>query len=60
MRKNITFVALDDSKRTIVAAMLPPGSDKPDLRSIPNGPRYLRRMVEGLSPREYIGGQSFC
>jgi transposase len=46
MRENITFMALDDSKRTIVAAVLRRGSDEPEVRSIPNEPRHLRRLVE--------------
>jgi transposase len=41
-------VALDDSKRTIVAGILRPGSQDPDLRSIPNEPRHLRRLFERL------------
>lgn len=48
MRKHITFVALDDSQRTIVAGILRPGSDEPDLRSIPNEPRHLRRLFTRL------------
>jgi len=36
--------AVDDSKRTIVAGILRPGSQEPDLRSIPNEPRHLRRL----------------
>ena len=46
MRKNTTFMALNDSKRTIVAAIRRSGPDKPDVRSIPNELRHLRRLVE--------------
>ncbi len=48
MQQDITHVALDDSKRTIVAGILHPGSQEPDLRSIPNEPRHLRRLFERL------------
>jgi transposase len=48
MQKHITHVALDDSKRAIVAGILRPGSQEPDLRSIPNEPRHLRRLFERL------------
>ena len=48
MKKDSTFVALDDSKRTIVAGILRPGSDEPELRTIPNEPRHLRRLCERL------------
>ena len=43
MDKSITHVALEDSKRTIVAGILRPGATEPELRSIPNEPRHLRR-----------------
>jgi transposase len=48
MRKNITHVALDDSKRTIVAGILRPGVPEPELRQLPNEPRHLRRLVTRL------------
>jgi len=48
MQQGITHVALDDSKRTIVAGILRPGSQEPDLRSIPNEPRHLRRLFARL------------
>jgi transposase len=48
MQKHITHVALDDSKRTIVAGILRAGSQEADLRSIPNEPRHLRRLFERL------------
>jgi transposase len=48
MEKDTTFVALDDSKRTIVAGILRPGTDEPELRQIPNEPRHLRRLFTRL------------
>ena len=48
MNKHITHVAMDDSKRTIVAGILRPGVDTPELRSIPNEPRHLRRLFARL------------
>jgi transposase len=41
-------VALDDSKRTIVAGILRPGSDAPELRTLPNEPRHVRRFFARL------------
>lgn len=48
MEEHITHVAMDDSKRTIVAGILRPGATDPELRSIPNEPRHLRRFFERL------------
>jgi transposase len=48
MKQDITHVAMDDSKRTIVAGILRPGAQEPELRSIPNEPRHLRRLFERL------------
>jgi hypothetical protein len=48
MQKHTTFVALDDSKRTIVAGILRPGVQEPELRQFPNEPRHLRRLVTRL------------
>jgi transposase len=49
MDKDTTYVALDDSKRTITAGILRPGEREPELRQIPNEPRLLRRLVERLT-----------
>ena len=49
MDKDTTYVALDDSKRTITAGILRPGERDPELRQIPNEPRILRRLVEHLT-----------
>jgi transposase len=48
MDKHITHVAMDDSKRTIVAGILRPGAKEPELRSMPNESRHLRRFFERL------------
>ncbi len=48
MNQSITHVAMDDSKRTIVAGILRPGAKEPELRSIPNEPRHLRRFFARL------------
>ena len=44
MTKDTIFVAIDDSKRTLVLGILRPGADVPETRSIPNEPRHLRRL----------------
>ena len=38
MEKDTTYVALDDSKRKIVAGILRPGDAQPELREIANDP----------------------
>ena len=48
MTKDSTYVALDDSKQVIVAGILRPGAQQPDLRQIPNDPRLPRRLFERL------------
>ena len=48
MQKDSTFVALDDSKRTLVAGILRPGSDAPELHTLPNEPRHVRRVFARL------------
>ena len=48
MKKGITYVAMDDSKRKIVAGILQPGAAQPELRQIPNEPRLIRRLFERL------------
>jgi transposase len=39
---------MDDSKRKIVAGILRPEATEPELRSLPNEPRHLRRFFERL------------
>ena len=48
MDKDTTYVALDDSKRKIVAGILRPGDAQPELREIANDPRQIRRLFERL------------
>ena len=49
MEKDTTYVALDDSKRKIVAGILRPGDTQPELREIANDPRLIRRLFERLN-----------
>jgi hypothetical protein len=44
MEKDTTYVALDDSRRKIVAGILRPGDPQPELREIANDPRQIRRL----------------
>src|SRR5918994_4735660 len=48
MDKGTTYVALDDSKRKIVAGILRAGDAQPELREIANDPRQVRRLFERL------------
>ena len=48
MQKRITHVAMDDSKHTIVAGILRPGIQEPEIRSLPNEPRQVRRFFTRL------------
>jgi transposase len=48
MEKDTTYVALDDSKRKIVAGILRPNDAQPELREIANEPRLIRRLFERL------------
>lgn len=48
MNEHITHVAMDDSKRKIVAGILRPEATEPELRAMPNEPRHLRRFFERL------------
>jgi transposase len=49
MDKDTTYVAIDDSKRTLVVGILRPGDHEPELREIPNEPKGVRRLVERLT-----------
>jgi transposase len=49
MEKSTTFVALDDSKRRIVAGILRSGDTEPELREIPNDPQHVRRLFTRLT-----------
>ena len=48
MQKDITYVALDDSKNSIVAGILRPRATEPELRQFPNDPKQLRRFFDRL------------
>jgi transposase len=48
MEKGTTYVALDDSKRRIVAGILRPPDTEPELREIPNDPQHVRRLFTRL------------
>jgi hypothetical protein len=48
MEKDTTYVALDDSKRKIVAGILRPGSTEAELRELPNDAHHIRRLFERL------------
>ena len=48
MKQDSTGGARDDSKRTIVAGSLRPGADAPELRTLPNEPRHVRRCFARL------------
>jgi transposase len=48
MKKGTTHVALDDSKRFIVAGILQSGAREPELRQLPNEPRPIRRFFTRL------------
>jgi len=48
VKQDTIFVALDDSKHTLVMGILRPGAQEPELRSIPNEPKHLRRCFERL------------
>lgn len=52
MEKGTTYVALDDSKRKIVAGILRPGATAPELCEIANEPRHIRRLFEPLKREE--------
>ena len=49
MDKDTTFVAIDDSKRTLVVGILRPGAREPELREIPNEPKLIRRLCKRLT-----------
>ena len=51
MQKDTIFVAIDDSKRTLMLGILRPGADEPETRSIPNESRHVRRLFAGRALR---------
>jgi len=48
MDKGTTYVALDDSKRKVVAGILRPGETQPELRELPKEPPLIRRLFQRL------------
>jgi hypothetical protein len=48
MEKGTTSVALDDSRRRIVAGVLRSADTKPELREIPNDAQHVRRLFTRL------------
>ncbi len=41
MKKDATYVALDDRENSIAAGILRPKATEPELRQLPNEPRHL-------------------
>jgi hypothetical protein len=48
MEKGTTHVALDDSKRKIVAGILRPDATQPELRELPHDPHHIQRLFARL------------
>jgi hypothetical protein len=48
MEKDTIYVALDDSKRKLVVAMLRPGATEPEEREIPKDPPHIQRLFRRL------------
>jgi hypothetical protein len=49
MDKGTTHVALDDSKRKVVVAILRPGATEPEQREMAKDPHLIRRMFQRLT-----------
>jgi transposase len=49
MNKDTTYVALDDSKRKLVVAILRPGQTQPEPREMPKDPHLIRRLFQRLA-----------
>jgi transposase len=49
MEKGTTYVALDDSKRKVVVAILRPGATEPEQRELPKAPPLIRRLFQRLA-----------
>ncbi|MFQ5521594.1 MAG: IS110 family transposase [Candidatus Methylomirabilia bacterium] len=48
MNQDITHVALDDSKRKVVVAILRPGQTQPEQREMPKEPHLIHRVFQRL------------
>jgi len=44
VEKNTIYIALDDSKRKLVVAMLRPAATEPEEREIPKDPSHIQRL----------------
>lgn len=49
MDEGTTHVALDDSKRKVVVAILRPGASDPEQRELPKEPHLIRRLFQRLT-----------
>jgi hypothetical protein len=48
VEKDTSYVALDDSKRKLVVAILRPGATEPEEREIPKDPPRIQRLFRRL------------
>src|SRR5215831_9365807 len=48
VEKDTIYVALDDSKRKLVVAILRPGAPEPEEREIPKDPPHIQRLCRRL------------
>jgi transposase len=48
MNEGTTYVALDDSKRKVVVAILRPETNEPEQRELPKEPHLIRRLFQRL------------
>lgn len=49
MEKDTIYVALDDSKRKVVVAILRPGATEPEQREMPKEPHHIQRLFRRLT-----------
>ena len=49
MDNGTTYVAIDDSKRKVVVAMLRPGATEPEQREMAKEPHLIRRLFQRLA-----------
>jgi len=56
MEKGTTFVALDDSKRKVVVAILRPGASEPEQRELAKEPQLIRRLFQRLAREGPVQG----
>ena len=58
MQNDTIYVALDDSKRKLVIAMLRSGATEPEEREMPKDPSHIVMAYLGLVPSEYSSGET--